>query len=244
MIGAAADGALHVVREVALEDAHLSPLVIGHDVSRQGAFATGALVDGLEVGGYERGGAVPSVDLGLALVAEEERAAVVRAQDDQLLRFRTAIDYLAVGVTAPEMVRSDGEQTAAAQVREEQARATVFVARQREIEHVPAIAVHGHRLRKYDAVSATRGHVVHQDRSRGCVGHVDEDAAVRIVVGHDVLQPGRGARQAGQVDGFHDLEKKHPLHYSAHDRKVNPISEKKENSKNMKYVAYTILSFY
>lgn len=226
VIRSAADGALHVIREVALEDAHPSPLVIGHDVSRQGAIVTGTLVDGLEVGRYEGGDGVPSVDLGLALVAEEERATVVRAQDDQLLRFWTAVVYLAVGVTAPEMIRADGEQTAAAQVREEEAGATILVAHQSEIEHVSAIAVRGHRLRKYDAVSTTRGHVVHQDRSRRCVGHVDEDAAVRIVVGHDVLQSGRGARQAGQVDGFHDLKKKYPLNYLVNDREIDSIDLK------------------
>lgn len=208
MIGPAADGALHVIREVALEDAHQSSLVIGHDVSCQGAFESGALVDDLEVVGHEGRDGVPSVDLVLALVAEEDRAAVVRTQDDYLLRFRSAIVYLALGVTAPEMVRSDAEQTTAAQVCEEQAGATILVAYQSEIEHVSAIAIQGHRLRKHDAISMTRGHVIHQNRSRGCVGHVDEDTAIRIVVGHDVLQSGRGARQAGQVDGFHDLEKK------------------------------------
>lgn len=209
MIGSAADGALHIIREVALEDAHSASLVIGRYVSGQGAL--GALVNGLEVGWHEGRDAVPSVDLGLALVAEEERAAVVRAKDDHLLGFRAAVLYLAVGVTAPEMIRSDAEQTAAAQVCEEQAGATVTVACQSQIEHVSAVAVQGHCLRKYNAVSATRGHVVYQDRPGGCVGHVDEDAAVRIVIRHDVLQSGRGARQTGQVDDFHDLKKKHPL---------------------------------
>lgn len=145
MIDSAANGALHIIWEVAFEDAHSIPLVIGHDVSGQGAL--GALVDRLEVGGQERREAVPSVDLGLALVAEEERATVVRAQNDQLLGFHSKIVYLAVGVTASEMIRSDGEHAAAAQVREDQAGATVIVAHQSEIEHVPAIAVHGHRLR-------------------------------------------------------------------------------------------------
>lgn len=145
VIGPAADGALHVIREVALEDAHLASLVIGHDVSCQGAFKSGALVDELEVVGHEGRDGVPSVDLILALVAEEKRAAVVRAQDDYLLRFLSAIVYLALGVTAPEMVRSDGEQPTAAQVREEQAGATIMVAYQSEIEYISAIAVHGHR---------------------------------------------------------------------------------------------------
>lgn len=241
MVCPAADGALHVVREVALEDAHSVPLVIGHDVSCQGA-ALDVLVDRLEVGGHEGRGAVPSVDLGLALVAEEDRAAVVRAQDDQLLRFLSKVVYLTVGVTAPQMIRADGEQTAAAQVREEQAGAAVLVAHQSEIEHVPAVAAHGHRLRKHDAVSATRGHVVHQDRPRGRVGHVDEDAAVRIVIRHDVLQPGRGARQAGQVDDFHELGKEASVALSVvvritlHDRGIVPIFEEKETLRNVIYV--------
>lgn len=185
LIGSAADGALHVIREVALEDAHSFSLVIGHYV--RGQVALFALVDGLEVGGHEGRIALPSVDLGFALVAEEERVAVVRAKDDHPLGFRTQVVYLAVSVTASEMIRSDAEQTAAAQVREEQAGATIVPARQSQIEHISAIAVHGHCLRKYDAVSATWGHVVHQDRPGGCVGHVDEDAAVRIVIRHDVL---------------------------------------------------------
>lgn len=204
MIGAAADGALHVIREVALQDAHLSPLVIGHDVRGQGAL--GARIDGLEVGGYEGRLAVPSVNLGSALVTEEERVAVVGAQDDEPRGFQPEIVYLAVSVAVPKMIRTDGEQTVAAQIREEQAGATVLPVHQREVKHVPAAAVHGHGLRKDDAVSATRGHVVHQNRPRGRVGHVDEHAPVRIVIRHDVLQPGRGARQAGQIDGLHDLE--------------------------------------
>lgn len=204
VIGAAADGALHVIREVALEDAHLSPLVIGDDVRGQGAL--GARVDGLEVAGHEGGLAVPSVHLGAALVPEEERAAVIRSQDDESRGFHPEIVHLALSVSVSQMIRADGEQPVAAQVREEQAGATVLSVHQREIQHVPAVAVHGDRLWEDDAISATRGHVVHQNRPRGRVGDVDEHASVRIVVRHDVLQSGRGARQAGQIDGFHDLE--------------------------------------
>lgn len=162
MVGAAADGALHVIREVALQHAHLAPLVIGHDV--RGESALGAGVDGLEVNGNEGRGAVPSVDLGVALVPEEERVAVVGAQKDETRRLDAEIVYLSLGVTVPEVIRADGEQTAAAQVCEDKAGATVLVMHQREVQHVPAAAVHRHGLRKDDAVAATRGHVVHQDR--------------------------------------------------------------------------------
>jgi len=155
MSDSAADGTLHVVREVALEDAHTSPLVIGYDVSRQDVLALLVFVDGLEISGYEGRDGVPSVDFVLALVAEEERAAVVRAQDDYLLGFQPAILYLAVGGTVPEMIRSDGEQSVAAQICEEQAGVAVIVTRQSEIEHVSAVAVQGHRPRKHDAVSTT-----------------------------------------------------------------------------------------
>lgn len=211
VIGAAADGALHVIREVALQHAHSSPLVIGHDVSGQGALL--ALVDGLEVGFHEGGEAVPPVDLGVALVSEEKRAAVVRAQDDQSLGFYSKIVYLAVGITAAQMIRADREYSAAAQIREDQAGATVLAAHKCEVEHVSAVAAYGHGLRKDDAVSATGGHVVDQNRSRGCVRYVDEDAAVRIVVRYNVLQSGRRARQAGQIDAFHQLKEKYPLHH-------------------------------
>lgn len=212
MIGSAANGTLHVIREVALENAHPSPSVIGYDVSRQGAFVA-VLVNGLEVGGHEGRDAVPSVDLAVAFVTEEDRATIVCSQNDYLLRFYSKIVYFALGVAASEMIRSNAEHAAAAQICKEQASATVIVAHQSEIEHVSAVAVQSHRLRKYDAISTTRGHVVHQDRSRGCVGHVDEDAAVWIVVRHDVLESGRGARQTGQIDRFHDLKKRDALSY-------------------------------
>lgn len=204
MISAAADGALHVIGEVALQDAHAAPLVIGGDVRGQGAL--GARVDGLEAGLHEGRIGLPSVHLGAALVTEEERVTVVGAQDDEAGGFQSEIVYLALGVTVPEMIRTNGEQTAAAQIREDEAGATVLMMNQREIQDVPAGAVHGHGLRKDDAISATRGHVVHEDRPRGRVGDVDEHATVRIVIGHDVLQAGRGACQTGKIDGFHDLE--------------------------------------
>lgn len=129
MIGAAADGALHVIREVALQDTHLAPLVIGHDVCGQGALGAG--VDRLEVGRHEERVGVPSVDLGVALVTEEERVAVVGAQDDETRGLDAEIVYLALGVSVPEVIRSDGEQTAAAQVREDEAGATVLAVHQR-----------------------------------------------------------------------------------------------------------------
>lgn len=204
VVGAAADGALHVIREVALQHAHLIPLVIGHDVRGEGALGAG--VDGLEVGGHEERAAVPSVHLGVALVPEEERVTVVGAQEDETPGLRAEIVYLALGVAVPEVIRADGEQTAAAQVREDEAGPAVLVVHQREVQHVPAVAVHRHGLRQDDAVAATRGHVAHQDRPWGRVRHVDEDPTVRTVVRHDVLQSGRGVCQVGQVDGFHDLE--------------------------------------
>lgn len=185
MISAAADGALHVIREVALQDAHAAPLVIGGDVRGQGAL--GARVDGLEIGLHEGSIGLPSIHLGVALVTEEERVTVVGAQDNEPGGFQPEIVYLALGVTVPEMIRSNGEQTVAAQIREDEAGATVLMVHQREIKNVPAVAVYGHGLRKDDAISATRGHVVHQDCPRGRVGDVDEHATVRIVISHDVL---------------------------------------------------------
>lgn len=188
MIGSAADGTLHVISEIALQHAHLSSLVIGQYVRDQVALL--ALVDGLEISRCERGDAVPPVDVGLAFVAEEERAAIIGAQDDHSLGFWPEITYLAVSGSAPEMVRSNGEQPAAAQVSEDQAGVAVLAAHQREVEHVSAGAVHGYGFRKDDAIPSVGGHVVHQDRPRGCVGHVDEGSAVRIVVRDDILQPG------------------------------------------------------
>jgi len=235
MIGSAADGTLHVIREVALKNAHLSSPVIGYDVSRQGAFVA-VLVDGLEVGGYEGRDAVPSVDLAVAYVSEEDSTTVVCAQNDYLLRFHSKILYPALGIATSEMIRSDAEHAAATQVRKEQASTTVIVTHQSEIEHVSAIAVQSHRLRKYDAVSTTRGHVVYQDRSRGCVGHVDEDAAVWIVVRHDVLKSGRGVRQPGQIDCFQDLKKRDPLRSILYNRRINLIFKKKENLRRKRII--------
>lgn len=77
MIGPAADGALHVIREIALQHAHLPSLVIGHYVCDQVALV--AFVDGLETSGHERCRAVPSVDVRLAFEPEEECAAVICA---------------------------------------------------------------------------------------------------------------------------------------------------------------------
>lgn len=192
MTDAAAHRALHVVREIALQHAHPSPLVIGRDVGGEAALV--APVNELVAIGRERHLAVPFVDPAVALETEEERATVVRAQHDRASGFRAEIANPAVGQSLPEMVGTNGEQPAAAQVREDQASAAVPVMRESEVEHVSAGAIRGDRLRKDDAVAATRGHVVHQDRPHGRVGHVDEDPAVRIVVRHDVLQSGRGAR--------------------------------------------------
>lgn len=176
VVGAAADGALHVIREVALQDAHLAPLVIGHDVRGQGAL--GAAVNRLEVGGHEGRVDVPSVDLGVALVPEEERASVVGAQDDETRGLDSEVVYLALGVSVSQVIRSDGEQAVAAQVREDEAGAAILVVHQRQVQHVSATAVHGHRLGEDDAVAATGSHVVHQDRPRSRVRHVDEDPSV------------------------------------------------------------------
>jgi len=204
VIDPAADRALHVIREIALQHAHATSLVISQNLSRQGALS--ALIDHLEVGGHEGRLAVPPVHLRVALVPEEERVAVVRAEDDEASRFWPDVVYSAVSGASAEMFRADEEHAAAAQVREDQTRAAVLAAHQRQVEHVSAIAVHEHGLWKNHAVSSTRGHIVHQDCPGRRVRHVDEDATVRTVICHDVLQSGRGTRQTGQVDGFHQLK--------------------------------------
>jgi len=78
--GSASNAVLHVIREIALQDSHRVPLVIGHGMGHQ--LAGLAAVNRLEVGLHECGVRVPAVHLRVALVAEEDRRAVVRADDD------------------------------------------------------------------------------------------------------------------------------------------------------------------
>lgn len=142
-----------------------------------------------------------------------------------------------MGRSASQVVRSNGEQPAAAQIREDQAGATIVAAHQSEVQHIPARAVHGHGLGKDDAISSAGSHVVHQDGSCGCVRHVDEDAAVQIVIGDDVLESRRGTRQAGQIDAFHQLEEKYPvMFYQALYRTVERSRRGNRNLKSNKYI--------
>ena len=86
----------------------------------------GAGVHLVETPWDERIGRVPSVNVRLALVPEEERAAIVRAQEDHLLRLGAEVVDLPVRGTIPQMLGPDREHTAAAQVGEDQAGAAVW----------------------------------------------------------------------------------------------------------------------
>jgi len=78
--GPAANAVLHVIWEIALQDPHRIPLVIGDRMGHQ--LAGLAAVNWLKVRLRKRGVRVPAVDLRVALVPEENRRAIVRANDD------------------------------------------------------------------------------------------------------------------------------------------------------------------
>lgn len=116
--GAASDRALHVIREIRLEHPHPPPRVIGNDVSDEVALC--ARVHLLETPWIERiARGVPSVNVRLTLVAEEEGASVVRAQDDHLSRFHAEIMDPPSRGAVSKMLRSYREHTTAAQVGED-----------------------------------------------------------------------------------------------------------------------------
>lgn len=87
--GAASNAILHVIGEVALQDAHRVALVIWHRMGDQ--LAGLAAIDGLEVGLCKGGIGVPAIDLSVALVAEEYGRAIVGANDDHATGFLAQI---------------------------------------------------------------------------------------------------------------------------------------------------------
>lgn len=214
-----ADRAQHVVRQIALEHAHSTPLTIGGDVGGEIAFVF-APVDVPEVSGREGQIAIPSVDPAVAFESEEERITVVRAQHDHSSRLWPEVANPAVWRSLLKAARINGEHTAAAPVREDQAPATVPTTHQSEVEHVFARAIYGRRLRKDEPITLVRGHVVNQNRSHGCIGHVDEDPAIRTAVRHDILEPGQGARQVGQIDDSQHLKEKRAISYCIGVRRI------------------------
>lgn len=80
----ASDTILHIIREITLQHTHRIPFVIGHRVGDQ--LAGLAPIDGLKVRLRECGIRVPAIDFGVALIPEEYRRAIVRANDDHATR--------------------------------------------------------------------------------------------------------------------------------------------------------------
>lgn len=101
------------------------------------------------------------------------------------------------------MLGTNGEQSATAQVGEDQTGATVRTSKKGKVQNVSSHAASGDSLWQDNAVTLTRGDVVNEDRSSGGVGHVNENSTVDAVVGHHVLQTGRRAGQTVQIHCFH-----------------------------------------
>lgn len=87
--GATSNAILHVIGEVALQDAHRVALVIWHRMGDQ--LAGLAAIDGLEVCLRKGGVGIPAIDLSVALVAEEYGGAIVSANDDHAAGFLAQI---------------------------------------------------------------------------------------------------------------------------------------------------------
>ena len=106
-----ADGVLDVILEVTLDHPH-QPLVPSNHLGWQPAVT--ALLHQQEVVRDERCLCVPHVDVGLALVPEENGGRVVSTQDDDLILLQTKVYYGAIGVASPQVGGLDGEDSAGA----------------------------------------------------------------------------------------------------------------------------------
>lgn len=204
MTRAAANGTLEKIREVRLQNPHPASLVVSDDMGRQ--FALLALIDQNSVRRRKTVGHVDPVDVALALVPEEEGAAVVGTQENKLPRFASQILDATLVLSAPQVLSSDGEQVLAAEVADDQAASTIRSVDQGDVEDVLTSAIGQYCSGQNNAVSVIGGHIVDEDSSVGSVGYVDKGATVVAVVGDHVLQTRRRGYQRAQIDRFHELQ--------------------------------------
>lgn len=141
----------------------------------------------------------------LTLVSEENGAAVIATEKNQLLLLRPDICDRSLGETFPQILSLDREKPVGSQISEVQHWCTAGLLHQRQVENVSSLDTGGNGIRKDYLVSFIRGDIVNNDGFRGGVGYVRVYLAIFCVIDCQILQTRQRIYQEAQVNHLHDL---------------------------------------
>lgn len=142
----------------------------------------------------------------LTLVSEENAAAIVASEENNLVLLRSDIHDRSLSEATSQIFSLDREEPVGSQVSEIQHRRTAALLHQRRVENVSSLNTSGNGVRKDHFVSFIPGGIVNNNRSGGGVGHIYVYLAVVSVVDRQILQTRQWGHQGTQIDHLHYLE--------------------------------------